>query len=192
MPLTTDFLTMVTFSVLFPTENLPRHEVEIAIQSFSTLYYSVTPKHRRRMQLSLLAENSIRPLIYSLSNDYGVDAAVMVASQSEVELAYKNSSLMLIPASGMSKKLAVKALEKGLPVLGYDSYSLRNLVDVSCGILIPYESRENNVKAFAEILQQLYYDPEAQKMLKQGAENRPSVLRALHRAEQGQFMSRVA
>jgi glycosyltransferase involved in cell wall biosynthesis len=183
---------MTTFSIVFPADNLPRHEVEIAIQSFSTLYYNVTPKHRRRMQLSLLNGDSIRPLIYSLSKDYGVDAAVMVTSQSEVEEAYINSSLMLIPGSGLAKKLAVKALEKGLPVLGYDSYSLRNLVDVSCGILIPYKSREDNVKAFAEILQQLYYDPEAQKMLKQGAENRPSVLRALHRAKDDQFMSKVA
>jgi glycosyltransferase involved in cell wall biosynthesis len=144
------------------------------------------------MQLSLLGGERIQPLICSLSKDYRVDSAVSVLSLSEVELAYEKSSLMLIPASGMSKKLAVKALEKGLPVLGYDSYSLRHLVDVSCGILIPYKSREDNVKAFAEILQQLYYDPEAQKMLKQGAEKRPSVLRALHRAEEVRFMSKVA
>lgn len=183
---------MNTFSIVFPTDNLPRHEVEIAIQSFSTLYYSVTPKHRRRMQLSLLNGERIRPLIDSLSNDYRVNSAVVIAPQDEVEEVYEKSSLMLIPASGMSKKLAVQALEKGLPVLGYESYSLRNLVDVSCGVLIPYKSREENVKAFAEILQQLYYDPEAQKMLKQGAENRPSVLRALHRAASAGFMSKVA
>lgn len=183
---------MNTFSILFPTENLPRHEVEIAIQSFSTLYYSVTPKHRRRMQLSLIYCDGILPLIHSLSNDYGVDCAVAIIPPDEVEEVYTKSSLMLIPASGKSKKLAVQALERGLPILGYESYSLRNLVDVSCGVLIPYKSREENIKAFAEILQQLYYDPEAQKMLTQGAENRPSVLRALHGAANGSFMSKVA
>ena len=183
---------MVTFSVLFPVDNLPRHEVEIAIQSFSTLYYSVTPKHRRRMQLSLLGGDNIRPLIHSFSKDYKVFSAVVVPSKNEVEETFKNSSLMLIPASGMSKKLAIRALEKGLPVLGYESFTLRHLVDVSCGMLIPYKSREENVRAFSEILQQLYYDPEAQKVLKQGAQNRPSVLRALHQVDEAQFMSKVA
>lgn len=180
------------FSIVFPVENFPRHEVEIAIQSFSTLYYNVSPKHRRRMELSLPGGESIRPLISSLSKDYGVESAVFIPQWYEEEDSYINSSLMLILASGMTKKLALQALEYGLPILGYESYSLRNLVDISCGLLIPYKTREENIKAFAEILQQLYYDPEAQKILKQGAQKRPSVLRALHQYKEADFMSKVA
>ncbi|MFK7934728.1 MAG: hypothetical protein AB8G22_14555 [Saprospiraceae bacterium] len=83
-----------------------------------------------------------------------------------------NCQVLFSPTLQPDEPLINTSLEAGIPVLTYDNSTSEQLIDSSCGMLVPYRTGERSAQVFSDYLRMLYFDPEAQRFLSKGAARR--------------------
>lgn len=163
---------MTPFTIITPGDYASRQEAEIAIQSFAKLYANVTNKHRKRIHFVVLSKGNYQDEILQISKKNNIADALRVIpwyKKETIAEIYNEAALLFLPTNENILMLIQDALSKGVSILSYDAIVQRQLIDHSCGILVQNISKEHSISTFAEMLQMLYFDPEARKMLRKGA-----------------------
>ncbi len=170
---------MRTFKVLSLGGNCSVEEVEFIIRTFAEMYFSVTNKHRRRMKLILTVEtNKFLEVIKGLKSKE-ISKAIDIYEESQINtLLLEDIGVLFLPSTQGKETQINFSLKNGIPILSFDGLTIRNYVDNSCGFLIKQQSREYSIDSFVKYLSMLYFDPEANKMLKKGALNRFKLLQS--------------
>ena len=163
---------MSKFNVLSLGEFIHKEGIDVTLESFADLYYDVTSKHQKKMKLIMVTKGILQDYIYERANKLGIKKVIEIISwseQEEIEDWYKNASVMLLPSTDNITRLIAEAFSFGLPVVCYESETLEDAIDSSCGMTIEQYNFQENVTEFSDVLRMLYFDPEARKILKKGA-----------------------
>ena len=165
------------FSVLALGEFIDDEGIDIALGAFSELYHTVTSKHQKRMEMMLITKGLKTEAIQEQIKTYQIENKVQLVNwneQEKVEDSYRNSSVMLLPSKDNFSKLVSESFSFGLPVICYENDHIADIIDQTCGMLVSEDSSGETILEFSNLLQILYFDPEAQKILKRGAKNKYS------------------
>ncbi len=163
---------MSKFTVLSLGEFIHQEGIDIALEAFAEVYHDVTSKHQKQMKLGMVTKGILSDYINDKIKSLKIKEAAQIVPWSEqeaIEEWYESSSIMLLPSKDNISKLVSEAFSFGLPVVCYDSEQLGDIIDPSCGMKINYGSTQQNINNFSEILRMMYFDPEARKILKKGA-----------------------
>jgi glycosyltransferase involved in cell wall biosynthesis len=77
-----------------------------------------------------------------------------------------------------------EAIASGLPVVCHDACGFPDIVDFSCGVLVPLTTPAGSARAFADALASLAHDPQRYEQLAAGASRRATEITTAHRARQ--------
>lgn len=163
---------MSNFNVLSLGEFIHKEGIDVALESFADLYYDVTSKHQKQMKLIMVTKGTLLDYIEQKAEVLGIKKVIEIVSwseQEEIEDWYNSASVMLLPSKDNITRLISEAFSFGLPVVCYESEELDDTMDPTCGMMIEYDSFQENVMGFSEVMRMLYFDPEARKILKKGA-----------------------
>ena len=163
------------FSVLALGEFIDDEGIDIALGAFSELYFNVTNKHQKKMEMMLITKGEKLDAIQQKIKNYQIDSKVELvdwSNQDKIESSYRNGSVMLLPSKDNFSKLVSESFSFGLPVICYENNHIEDIVDQTCGMLIPEDNTGESIIKFSNLLRILYFDPEAQKILKRGAQNK--------------------
>jgi|GEM_PF-2897887 len=163
---------MAPFVILTSLDYHSQQEVEIAIRSFANFYFNVTNKHRNRIHLVIIDTGGQQKEFIRLADKYNISNSVRIISRhskDSLKKALRHACLLFLPTANSSEELISKALSNALPILSFDVFSIRKFIDNSCGMLFRFNSPEQSVSIFSDMMRMLYFDPEALKMLRKGA-----------------------
>ncbi len=154
------------FEVLVNAHFLSEEEKEVAIRCFSNLYHNVTPKHQRRISMNIIGENVPDRLmkIYELP-----ESSYKTFNPLDKQSAFEQSSLLLHPSKNNFKNVLPEALSYGLSLIVRENELVDEYVDISCGMTVEFNSPEQLIEDFSQMLHMLYFDQEVLKILKKGA-----------------------
>lgn len=163
---------MTSFKVLTLGEFMIGKNVEIAIRAFATFYHDLTSKHQKKCSLIIIEKEEFIKSNLDIANKYEVADQVKFipwTEQEDIQKAYKESTLMLLPTRASLGRIIPEAYSFSLLILSYDCDEITEFVDMTCGLLADFGSNEQNILAFSDTLRILYFDPEGTKLLKKGA-----------------------
>ena len=166
---------MTPFHVLSPGGFISEQGSEIAIQAFSRLYHSITPKHQRQIHLILVDEKKAIQRLNHKINTSGIGKAVRFIEREntdEVVAAYEEASVFLFPASNSLHRIIPEALSYGLPVITIEHEEMKAYIDATCGMLVRKLAFDQTIAEFTNMMKMLYFDPEVRKILKKGAKTK--------------------
>jgi hypothetical protein len=163
---------MNTFEMLMVSNHYNDQELRLGIQTFAHLYRHVTPKHRKRMSMILIASSSQQKLVRHLLHQHSLESAVRIVSdQQDSDSRWEQAKLQLNTQYQPSICNLEKGFSFGLPWVGFDVSGIRKEVDFSCSLLATPREFETG-ESLAKLLRTLYFDPEALKVLQKGAHRR--------------------
>ena len=169
------------FNVLTPIFKFDVASMHLAIQAFEQFFDEITPKHRKKIKLTLVL-NKIQQNIYSEYSSQSLTGKMIQmipdVKGKEIETAWQQASICFLPDAEGAIDLFNKALLHHLPVLAYASKMSKKSLDNSCSILLPYKTNSQE-GIFAQKLKMLYFDPGARKMLVQGARKKWKLMNRL-------------
>lgn len=163
------------FSVLALGEFIDDEGIETALGSFSELYHTVTGKHQKQMEMMMITKGLKTEEINQQLKKYRIEDNVKLISwenQNQVELSYENAAVMLLPTKDDFSKIISESFSFGLPVICFENFYTKEIIDPTCGMMISEDSLGENIIEFSNRLRILYFDPEALKILKRGAKNK--------------------
>lgn len=162
------------FNVITPGEVVSSSELELGLRSFAKFYHTLTAKHRKRIILTIITSKQKSVAVKNLATHYNIsDVVIIKHSQHNTNHdLFTKATLMLLPSYQGVDNIINQAFSCGLPVLGYTSKGERQYIDNTCGLTVKPLSIERNVEAFCKKMQMLYFDSEAQKILKRGAKRK--------------------
>ena len=91
---------MQPFTIVTPIHGAIRQEVEIALNSFSQFYFSVTKKHRSNLNLVLVSKREIPTDVIRLAKTLKINDAVLTVLNDKIGLptsVLNNSPIMFLP-----------------------------------------------------------------------------------------------
>lgn len=163
---------MYPFTILAISDVAFESSLEIVMSSFAEFYHNLTPKHQKQLQLIFIDKGGYTIPALQWIEKLNIKHIAKILNWKRMEMieeAYNNASFLLLPAVEKTYTGIVYALSKGLPVISYKGETQQELVDVTCGMLIDYVSVGQSIGDFASLLNLLYFDPAACKILKKGA-----------------------
>jgi hypothetical protein len=172
------------FNVLILSPLINDKSFEIALKTFYNFFYSVTPKHRTRIHLIVVAANDEQnKAIENQNTNYNTAEPVIISlkhNQSSVlEEIKKGNTLLFHPASTITESLRIELLSACLPILTYSHWENAHGFETASCILLSNKLETQSTKEFSNLLKILYFDQWALKMLKNKAlaHRRSSVVR---------------
>ena len=84
----------------------------------------------------------------------------------------KKANLLFFPVSSAIGELIPESLAFGTPILCYDSEEMREYLDSSCAVFVEQHSFCQDMEAFVELIESLYFDPHALTFLRNSAINK--------------------
>ena len=127
------------------------------------------------MEMMLITKGLKLDIIQQQIKEYQIEDKVELVNwsdQEKVESSYRNGSIMVLPSRDNFSKLVSESFSFGLPVICYENNHIEDIVDQTCGMLVPEDNLGESILEFSNLLRILYFDPEAQKILKRGAKNK--------------------
>jgi hypothetical protein len=168
-------LIMNTFEILMVSNHYNDQELRLGIQTFAYLFRHVTPKHRKRMSMTLIASSSRRKLIRQLLHQSSLESAVRVVSATQViDSHWEQADLQLNTQYQPLIADLKKGLSFGLPWVGFETSILRQEIDFSCSLLATPKEFETG-ESLSQLLRTLYFDQGALKVLQKGAFQRSGI-----------------
>ncbi len=147
-------------------------ELDIILLAFSELFSKLTSKHHKRIQLTIIEEQAYVSEVMTRIKELNIEGNVRMINfqdQSEVEKAYFESSVLMLPSLNRAKSIIPEAFSYQLPVVTLERDFVYEYIDQTCGMLVSADSKEDAVYEFFSIMEILYFDPEALKILQKGA-----------------------
>lgn len=166
---------MTPFIVLSPGRFVDPLGIEIAIQAFSDLFQSLSPKHQRKSRLIIIEEENEIEITEKLLDAQNLKKSAGIIRREDIDqvkIAYTSASLFLFPVEKYAVKIIPEALSFGLPVLTYENSDLKPILDKTCSMLVDNRLRNQSVELYTNFLEILYFDPEVRKILSRGAINK--------------------
>ena len=163
------------FSVLALGEFIEEEGIETSLGAFSELYHAVTSKHQKQMEMQMIIKGLKTDDIKQQLKNYKIEDKVELINwdnQQQVELSYENAAVMLLPTKDNLTKIISESFSFGLPVICFENFYNKEIIDPTCGMMVTADSVGENIIEFSNRLRILYFDPEAQKILKRGAKNK--------------------
>lgn len=163
---------MTLFKILSFVDILDQEGIESLIFAFAPIYHQVTPKHKKKLKLVLAGEEK-SPLLLRLIKQEKIGDAVIFktmfrdASKEEI---LSDASLLVEPSGNLKRSLIKVAFMHGVPIITFSNDYVKEYIDHTCGMLIRKRSKTDNIEAFSERIEMLYFDPEVQKILSRGAQ----------------------
>lgn len=166
---------MLTFKVLTLGKFIKGSEIDISVSAFADFYHGITTKHQKQSSLHVIEEQAeINELVSKIKQESLSKAVEIIPweNQGKIEKIYKTASVLLIPSLRKLESVFSEALSFGLPILCFDHSGQEDYVDQTCGMLVKHSSPGRSIQDFSEMLQLLYFDPEARMVLKRGAKQK--------------------
>ena len=163
---------MYTFTVLGLSDVASEAGIEVVFQSFAAFYHNLTPKHKKKSKLVFIDKGGYALSALQWAEQLEIKPVLQVLNWKRIEhikKAYDTASLLLLPSKSKIENIIIEALSKGVPILCYQEKEQEQYIDHTCGTLIDYYSKDQSIEDFANVMQMLYFDPEACKLLKRGA-----------------------
>ena len=162
---------MDPFTIFVLGEQLDLTELRLALMSFALMGEQVTPKHRRKMELALFANKGQLHALGAILPGHVMEDQVTTIQPHELQKAealFLKSSVFFFPSKETQAELLLDAMALGLPVLAFGTSGHAKIIDNTCGLLVSPDIT-NAASEFAELLQMLYFDQEACKIMKRAA-----------------------
>ncbi len=166
---------MKEFNILLVGDFLSEQEITTALNSFEEFYQSVTHKHQRKTKLTIVESPRNFSTINKLIDERNLNTACNLISpenETAVTNVLKNSSIMFLPTASNISKLIPVAFKNKLPILTISTDSNRELLDNTCSRMVKGTNKNDMEEHFSEILNMLYFDPEARQILAKGSLSR--------------------
>lgn len=163
---------MKEFNILLVGDFLSENEITTALNSFEAFYHSVTFKHQRKIQLTIVESLENFPTISKLLEKQNIKKACHLISpenEGAVLNVLSKSSIMFLPTTSNISKLIPIAFKNGLPILTISTDKNRNLLDNTCSRVVTNSINSELEERFSRSLRMLYFDPEARQILAKGA-----------------------
>jgi glycosyltransferase involved in cell wall biosynthesis len=163
---------MYPFTILAVSDLASEAGIEIVMNSYAEFYHSLTPKHKKQIQLIFIDKGGYTISILNWAEKLNIKPITKVLNwkrMEKIEEAYNMADFLLLPSRVKTESSIKQALSRGLPVLSYKGREQEALIDLTCGMLIDYMSVGQSIGDFANLMHILYFDPEACKILKKGA-----------------------
>jgi len=163
---------MYSFNILTSSDIASGTGLEIIFQSFANFHHNLTPKHKKKSKLVFIDKGGYALTAIQWAEQLEIKAYVQVLNWKRlehIEQAYEEATFMFLPTRTQIEEKIVDALSKGIPILSYREDLQVHYIDHTCGTLIDYYSKEQSIEDFANVMQMLYFDPEACKLLRKGA-----------------------
>jgi len=164
---------MRPFTIIAPIAGASPQEVELALNAGLKFLLSLPKKQRVFARLVLPGSGKESASQFVKIQSHGLRDLVQVviqAEEAEEQLPISpQGDLLFLPWLHKRTRWIRMALTHGLPVETFDSPTRSTLLDDSCAMFVPVESRERSAEAFADIFRMLFFDPGAQQALKRGA-----------------------
>ncbi|MFK7904845.1 MAG: hypothetical protein AB8B69_06955 [Chitinophagales bacterium] len=151
--------------------------IDIALLSFLKLYEQLDENNRSKVCLTIVLTSAalkfIKALVASM-NLADCTRIINLNNSEEVKKACNRAHLFLNPARNNQMDFVHKALQKGIPVICFESYWTRNIINSKCGFRIPFNhlSYCKNIDAFSAHLYTLSTNPCLLQNLSIGAKER--------------------
>jgi glycosyltransferase involved in cell wall biosynthesis len=163
---------MRPFTIVAPIAGASPQEVELALSAGLKFFGSLPKKQRLAARLVLL-DNAKQPAHMQVKlRAYRMQDLVHLVIQPEKEgqaALTRQADLLFLPRQRKRTRWIRMALSFGLPVVTFDSPAKSTLLDDSCAMFVPEQSKERSAAAFAGLFRMLFFDPGAQQALKRGA-----------------------
>lgn len=145
---------------------------EIAIRSFQEFYDSVTPKHKRKLSLTIIEDSAKFMMVNEFVKGASIEKVTRVISRDDlnsIEAEMTAGSMFIFNDSVKTYKIIPQILSYGLPILCIEMLGKVENLDYTCGRIIPYSSKEGTIDSVTTEMSMLYFDAEALKLLSKGA-----------------------
>ncbi len=151
--------------------------IDIALLSFLKLYEQLKENERPKIRLNIVLSGNVLDFIKSLIESMNLTQytrIVNINDFSEIDKICNRANLFLNPCKNNQVQFTYTALEKGMPVVCFDSYWTRNLVTDKCGFRIPFNhlSYCKNIDAFSAHLYTIFHSSNLFQHLSKGAKER--------------------
>lgn len=163
---------MKEFNILLVADFLSEKEVSTALHAFSDLFHSVTFKHQRRLKLIIVeSEENFPALMKAIKANKLTSSCHLISpiNQSKVKEVLSESTVMFLPTYSNISKLIPIALENGLPIITLSTEITTEKLDFTCSQVIKVTYNSEIASKFSETFRMLYFDPEAQEILRKGS-----------------------
>ncbi|TAK40652.1 MAG: hypothetical protein EPO28_09770 [Saprospiraceae bacterium] len=164
---------MRPFTIIAPIAGASPQEVELALNAGLKFLLSLPKKRRVSTRMVLFASTKQPASQLVKLQSHGLRDLVQVVIQPEEAEGQASfalqGDLLFLPWLHKRTRWIRMALTHGLPIVTFDSPTRSTLLDDSCAMFVPVESREQSAEAFADIFRMLFFDPGAQQALKRGA-----------------------
>ncbi len=163
------------FNVLSIGRFVPLKGFDICIRSFAKFVGSLLVDERKNMKLSLVGKGPLLNELKSLAKELEVAENIEFIEwmpRKELEKVYRLSEVFLFPSHEGAGMVVPEALSYGIPVLCFDNCGPGELIDLTCGIRVPYSKYDDTVEEFANNLNKLYKDPDLREKMSRAAYKR--------------------
>ena len=173
------------FNVVTLGELVSSSELELSLRSFAKFYHTLTAKHKKQTALTIITSRQTASMLQSLVEEFNISNAVCILNkqEKEIENVYLEANLMFLPTFQKINNIINEAFSYGLPVLVYHNPTEKEYIDNTCGLIVKRQSTEQSIEDFCKKMRMLYFDPEAQKILRKGAKRRYNNLVKLRHIE---------
>ncbi|MBP7272960.1 MAG: glycosyltransferase [Saprospiraceae bacterium] len=169
-----EFFSLIVFG------NLVSHkEEETIVQAYADFYHDVTSKHQKRIKLLIVDVKEQHTRLNQVADMFELSKDMYLLfepSKHSVSEFLSMASLHLLPSLETPRNILLESLKLGVPIIGYETLESQDIIDNTCGMLLKPKGREANVRAFTELIDMLYFDPEVLKILERGAKDRYQVI----------------
>jgi hypothetical protein len=158
--------------LLVPGFFLDEGAVQLVLQSFANLYNQLTPKHQQSLRIYIVEEPTSFNSIRALSKKMLLTKAVEPISRLEIDKvkrAYKESDFFIYMSTQNQYRIITEALQYDLPLLVLETDVTKDILDISCGMLVENGADSEIIKDCTEKMEMLFFDREVCKYLKKGA-----------------------
>lgn len=166
---------MKNFNIFSLVDYLTEEQTRMVVETLSFFYNGVTSKHQKRIRLVCLSGVRSKNMLIQILDEYKMKDIIRIVDTGEEEQVieeYKNANLLFFPVESAVGELVPESLAFATPVLCYESDDMRECLDSSCAVFVEKHSFFEDMKAFVDMIESLYFDPHALTFLRNSALNK--------------------
>lgn len=150
------------FSLLSAGRLVSLKGFDLTVRSFLRFLASLTPSEQKECKLFIIGsgpqENLLREFVKEAKAE---DNVVFIKWMDRKELMqyFRKASVFIFPSHEGAGMVVPEALSFGLPVICLDNCGPGEMIDETCGYIVPEDNYDNTVLRLSEAIQELYRNP---------------------------------